>query len=247
MKQSIFIGWDPREADAFAVARESIIRNLSIRLPVYGLVLSVLKAKGLYYRPMEIRASAADRPVMWDVISQAPMSTEHACARFLVPYLAQSGWALFMDGDMLVRADLRRLFDKLDEKYAVYCVKHFYPPNEDTLKMDGQIQTVYYRKNWSSFCVFNVSHPANKPLRENIELANTLPGRDLHRFCWLNDDHIGSLDPEWNFLIGHSAHIEEPKVVHFTTGIPSMPGYENCAFADEWRIERDRWALGKAY
>ena len=52
MKQSIFIGWDPREADAFAVARESTLRHLSISLPVYGLVLSVLKAKGLYNRPM---------------------------------------------------------------------------------------------------------------------------------------------------------------------------------------------------
>src|SRR3954462_845347 len=98
MNRSIYIGWDPREADAFAVARDSMRRHMTLPIPVRGLVLDDLKAQGLYTRPMEYRPSAADKPVMWDVVSDAPMATQHACARFLVPYLAKSGWALFVDG-----------------------------------------------------------------------------------------------------------------------------------------------------
>jgi len=34
----------------------------------------------------------------------------------------------------------------------------------------------------------------------------------------------------------------DPAIVHFTDGIPTMAGYEDCAFADEWRAELERWA-----
>jgi len=239
-KISIWIGWDPREAPAFAIAKFSCRRNLNLPIPVKGLVLEVLKSKGLYRRPMEFRKTDAGVPILWDIISEAPQSTEHANSRFLVPYLAGSGWALFCDGDMLFRADLYQLFMSLDTKFAVYCVKHDYSPKEK-VKMDGQIQTNYSRKNWSSFMIFNVDHPSNKCVSKSTHMANTLPGRDLHRFCWLKDEEIGELSPEWNFLVGHSDH-PNPKVVHFTTGVPDMPGYENVPFADEWRATRDAWA-----
>jgi hypothetical protein len=98
--------------------------------------------------------------------------------------------------------------------------------------MDGQIQTAYARKNWSSVCVFNCDHPANRAL--TVDLVNTLPGRDLHRFCWLADNEIGALDPKWNWLAGHSDAAIDPAIVHFTDGVPSMPGYEDAPFADEW-------------
>jgi hypothetical protein len=48
--------------------------------------------------------------------------------------------------------------------------------------------------------LFNCDHPSNKKL--TVEMINTLPGRDLHRFCWLEDDEIGELDPGWNWLVG---------------------------------------------
>ena len=81
--------------------------------------------------------------------------------------------------------------------------------------------------------VFNVDHPANKEL--TVELINTLPGRDLHRLCWLSDGDIGAIDSSWNWLVGHSDDSIEPKSVHFTEGVPDMPGYENVRYADEWR------------
>jgi hypothetical protein len=34
----------------------------------------------------------------------------------------------------------------------------------------------------------------------------------------------------------------DPKIAHFTNGIPDLPGYENVPFADEWRAELARWA-----
>jgi hypothetical protein len=239
VRHSIWIGWDPREADAYAVARTSTRRHMSLPLQTSGVVLSELQRKGLYTRPMEMRPSAADRSIMWDVISDAPMSTQHACARFLVPHLAETGWALFMDGDVLVRSNVCRLFDKLDRSNAVYCVKHKFDPPPG-VKMDGRQQTRYARKNWSSVIAFNCDHEANKLL--TLDLVNGVPGRDLHGFCWLQDNLIGELSPEWNFLVGHSEPSIDPKIVHFTDGTPSMLGYENVPFADEWRGQLERWA-----
>lgn len=241
-KESIFIGWDHREAAAFAVARESCKRHLTRQIPIHGLLLEDLQRKGLYTRSIEYRASAADKPIMWDVVSDAPMSTEHACARFFVAILAKTGWALFVDGDVMFRGNVCRLFEQLDSSKAVYCVWHNHQPTSET-KMDNQVQTSYGRKNWSSVMAINVSHPSNEPLFDLAFLNNT-PGRDLHRFCWLKDDEIGELPSAWNHLIGHSNPEESPAICHFTAGVPDMPGYENCAHAEEWRMFRDDWARG---
>lgn len=90
------------------------------------------------------------------------MSTEFAISRFLTPHLAGRGLALFMDCDMLVRSNLTSLFLDLETgDKAVYCVKHQYNPTGNE-KMDGQLQTRYVRKNWSSFMIFDCNHPANK-------------------------------------------------------------------------------------
>jgi hypothetical protein len=234
VKHSIWIGFDPREAAAFAVAKHSINRHLITPIPVRGVVLTDLMTGGLYNRPTSRKDGR-----LWDEISDAPMATEFACSRFLVPRLAGSGWALFMDCDMLVRTDLLKLFSLADPSKAVMVVKHNHQPPEG-VKMDGQAQTRYARKNWSSVILWNVEHPANKAL--TTELVNFVPGRDLHRFCWLEDDQIGELDPKWNWLVGHSDPAINPAIVHFTDGIPTMAGYEDCAFADEWRAELERWA-----
>jgi hypothetical protein len=99
--------------------------------------------------------------------------------------------------------------------------------------MDGQIQTRYARKNWSSVMVLNCDHPANQAL--TTDLVNSATGRYLHGFNWLCDDQIGALDPKWNWLVGHSDPAIDPAIVHFTDGTPDMVGYEDQPFADEWR------------
>jgi hypothetical protein len=122
-----------------------------------------------------------------------------------------------MDCDIMARGSVARLFERADPRYAVMCVKH-----------------------WSSVMLFNCDHEANKML--TTDMLNIVPGRDLHRFCWLKDEEIGELSPIWNYLVGHTEVDSEPQLVHFTDGIPSMRGYENCEYADEYRMELELWA-----
>jgi lipopolysaccharide biosynthesis glycosyltransferase len=156
--------------------------------------------------------------------------------------LAKSGWALFLDCDILCRGSLARLFELVhwNTTKAVYCVKHNHVPKGQVVKMDGQAQTLYARKNWSSVMLFNCDHPSNKAL--TLEYLNTTPGRDLHRFAWLEDDEIGELSPIWNYLVGYTEIEDDPQLVHFTSGTPSMPGYEHCEYADEYKGVLRRWA-----
>lgn len=234
MNRSIYIGYDYREADAFEVCRASLLRNLSAPISIHKLVLQDLQDRKLYTRPTTRYGNQ-----LIDELSKRPdyggeISTEHANARFCVPQLAHEGWALFMDCDMLVRGDLNEVFDMLNPARALYCVQHYYEP-KSKMKMDGQVQTRYLRKNWSSFMVFNCDHAANWKLPD---VVNVWPGRDLHALFWLKEDQIGVLPPEWNYLVGHTRLAgREPKVVHFTEGLPNMPGYEECEYADEWRRE----------
>lgn len=238
MLKQVFIGFDPREVDAFAVAAESARNHIGWNGSIDGIVLSDVRKQNLYNRPTSVRDGC-----LWDHISEAPMSTEFAISRFLVPFLADSRFAMFADADVLFRSDLAEVFDiaACDRSKAVWCVKHNFAPAEG-LKMDNQIQTRYARKNWSSVMIFNVDHPSNERL--TLDMINSVPGRELHRFCWLDDDEIGELPPEWNYLVGHTKLPDgvEPKIVHFTDGIPSMKGYKNSEFADEWREILNEWA-----
>lgn len=237
----VYIGFDPREAAAFAVARDSI-RRFDRHILISGLVLSDLQKQELYYRETERRLGR-----LWDVISGAHMSTEFAISRFLVPELVRRekrrpfGWALFMDCDVLVRANLEELRVLLDDTKAIMCVKHEHVPEND-IKMDGQFQTSYPRKNWSSVMAFNCDHPAIAAL--NVAVVNSYPGRDLHRFFWLENDLIGGLPQEWNYLVGHTNlpnHIT-PKIVHFTDGGPWLKQFQTVEYADEWLAQIERWA-----
>jgi lipopolysaccharide biosynthesis glycosyltransferase len=216
---SVYIGWDAREARAYEVAAQSLEERSSIPVQITPLRLRPLELQGLIRRPRSIGRGAQ----MWDHISNAPMSTEFAISRFLTPLLAQAGWVLFCDCDVLFLEDIAGLFELADDEYAVMCVKH--PPLEPGpgFKMDGQMQTSYARKNWSSVMLFNCDHPANRGL--TLEKINTLPGRDLHRFCWLDERWIGELPPEWNWLVGVQPCPISPKLAHFTLGGPWLAGW----------------------
>jgi hypothetical protein len=246
--RSVWVGFDARESAAFAVTRHSIRRTINTPIPVRGIILDDVRRRNLYYRPTERIDLPSGNNVLIDVISEHPMATEFAISRFLTPHLARETmpsfserWALFMDCDMLVRHDIGRLFDQRDPTKAVQVVKHDFRP-KNTTKMDGQVQSQYSRKNWSSVILFNVDHPANQRL--TVDLINNVPGRDLHGFCWLEDHEIGELDIEWNYLVGFHTVDDclDPAIVHFTDGIPTMAGYEDCDYADEWRRSLNEWS-----
>src|SRR3972149_771683 len=233
----IYIGYDPREDLAFHLARYSILSRTD-RDSIWVLPLKLCNLKHILNRPIEKREGK-----LWCPISQAPMSTEFAISRFSIPFLEHKGWVLFIDCDTLILDDIRDLFALANPQYAIMVVKHNYQPTETT-KMDGQTQTSYSRKNWSSVMMWNLDHPSNKNL--TLEALNKWPGRDLHAFKWLKDEEIGELPQEWNFLAGiNQPSSQEPKLVHYTLGTPNIAGYEKCELSYLWWSEynklKQRW------
>ncbi len=230
----VYIGYDQKEHDAYQVCYDSIVRRCSTPVKVMPLVENYLRQGGLYNRKWFRDADGQRR----DTLDKKPFSTDFAFSRFLVPVLSlYQGWSLFCDCDFLFTADIDALFKLANPKYAVMCVKHEHVPSEAE-KMDGQQQTLYRRKNWSSLTLWQCGHPANQHI--SIDCVNRMPGQWLHAFEWLKDEQIGALPKEWNHLVGYDVSRETPPCgIHFTSGIPTMDGHEDDDYADLWRAERD--------
>lgn len=211
---NVYIGFDPREAVAFYTLAHSILRRSSIPVSIAPLMQTQLK--GLYTR------------------SRGPTeSTEFSLTRFLVPVLSGfQGWSVYMDCDMLCRADIAELANLIDKEKAVVVCKHDYVPKTQRKFLD-QVQTKYLRKNWSSLMLFN-----NQRCRTlTPEYVNGASGLDLHRFAWTEDRFIGELPLEWNWLVGEYAYNPHAKIVHYTLGGPYFDAYRGCDYADEWHAE----------
>lgn len=229
MDLQIYIGYDARSRAAWQVCAGSMQAHVGdYPVAVSAIGRQQLEQQGLYTRPTEIRGARR-----WDAISGEYCSTDFSLARFWVPHLAgRVGWALFCDCDFLWRADVRGILNHADPRCAVMVVRHHHVPME-AAKMDGQAQTRYRRKNWSSLMLWNLGHAGNQRL--SAWCLNNRGKHELHALCWLRDDEIGELPEAWNWLEGWSDPAIEPKAVHFTRGLPDLPGYENSAYADEWR------------
>jgi hypothetical protein len=106
--------------------------------------------------------------------------------------------------------------------------------------MDGQLQTQYPRKNWSSFMLMNCEHEQVRALTPQV--VNQQTGLHLHRFNWLTDDAIGSLPVTWNYLEGwHSAEdCPDPTAVHFTRGGPWFNEWRGVEYGREWLSTSDQ-------
>ena len=125
----IFIGYDPRESIAYHVCSNSIIRNSSCPVSISPLALNILK---------DYKETHDDG------------SNHFIYSRFLVPHLMKyKGWAIFMDGDMILRDDISKLWNLRDSTKAVMVVKHDYKTKASE-KYLGSKNEDYPRKNWSS-------------------------------------------------------------------------------------------------
>lgn len=223
----IFIGWDEREPIAYQVAKLSLERRASIPVEVTPIKLDELREKKLYWRQQDPLAS-----------------TDFTYSRFLTPKLAgYRGWALFCDCDFLFLADIAGLAAYAKGEKAVYCVQHDYRPSETT-KMDGAVQSVYPRKNWSSLMLFNCEHPSVRGLTP--EIVNSESGAYLHRMQWVKDDDIGALPVEWNWLEGWNTKPANgtPNAVHFTRGGPWFEQWQNVDYGELWLAERAKLQRG---
>jgi len=244
----VYIGWDPREVEAYNVAEFTLRELATVPVDVTPLVLSRLELQGLMRRPRSTLrpgrslavteghvqrrwVTASQAGTMFDDLSGAPMATEFALSRFLVPMLAQRGWALFVDCDVLFLADVAELFALADPRFAVMVVQHGDLPTAG-FKMDGQPQVPYPRKNWSSVMLFNCNPPANLGLR--LDVINSKPGRWLHGFGWLSDHDIGQLPAAWNWLVNVNPYPSPPKLAHYTLGGPWLPGWRGAEHDDLW-------------
>ena len=230
----VYIGFDEREADAAHVARKTLLEVTNGGLVPEFLCLPKLHDQGLLTRPTDHRGGRD-----YDMHSNAPASTRFAISRFLTPLLAQHGFALFVDCDVVFREDPRNMLREIQSKYAVSVVKHADGGGWSGLtKMGGQSQVPYARKNWSSVMLFNCDHIANRRL--SLRDVNERPGRDLHRFYWLNDHEIGDLDARWNWLVDVQPRPEKIGIAHLTLGGAWVEGWAGGSFDREWVEARDR-------
>lgn len=217
-KLHLFVGYDSKEPAAYHTFVQSILTKSSGQVSVTPLVQRTLRAQGLYTRPRGDKEA-----------------TEFSMTRFLVPYLANyQGLAIFADCDMLARVDLFEVLEAVwaDPGKAVWVCKHDYTPCAET-KMEGQTQTAYPRKNWSSFIVFNT--PRCHVL--SPEYVNSATGLNLHRFLWLKDEDIGTLPLEWNWLVGEYESNPNAKILHYTEGGPWLPSTAECDHSSDWLAE----------
>lgn len=203
----IFAGYDPRESAGFHVFTQSLIETSSN----YELT------------PQTGREG--------DGTNQF-----HLC-RFGVPEACGwSGWALSLDGsDMLVRDDLSKILALRNSKYAVQVVKHDYKTKQrrkylgTAMEADNQD---YPMKNWSSVILWNCGHKAHFDARN--ELRGT-DGSFLHRFAWLDDEQIGEIPVEWNWLADEYGENKEAKLLHWTCGMPGFYQYREAPHAHLWQ------------
>ena len=210
-KINIVVGFDQREAIAYHTFTQSIIEKSSV--PVFFIPLAVNTLKG--YKE-----------------THKDLSNDFIYSRFLTPYLNNfHGWAIFADGDMICQSDIKELWDLRDETKALLVVKHDYVTKANR-KYLGNINENYPRKNWSSLILWNCAHPKHRILTPDFIAQQT--GQFLHRFSWLDDNDIGDLPKEWNWLAIEYPQNKSAKIIHYTLGTPCFKDYRNTDMSDIW-------------
>jgi|TARA_R110000782_G_scaffold50724_6_gene109803 lipopolysaccharide biosynthesis glycosyltransferase len=211
----IFIGYDPREAIAYHTCVNSIIRHATRPVAIIPVALNLFA---------DYKETHSDG------------SNHFIYTRFLVPHLTGFvGWALFIDGDMIVRDDICKLWDLQNPYMDVMVVKHDYK-TKMPVKYLGSRNEDYPRKNWSSVILWNCSSFPNKRLTPAFIQKST--GAELHRFTWLDDARIGELPREWNWLPDEYGANPDAKLLHYTLGTPCFDEFADTPQSAAWHHER---------
>lgn len=175
--------------------------------------------------PLDIRPLKVDelrkKGIYWRDISED--ATEFTYSRYLIPHLMNyDGWALFCDSDFLFLSDVAELLRYTEGDKGVYCVS----------KMPA-------------FMLLNCGHPAAKRL--TLRSVNHSIKQYLRCMAWAEDDEIGELPEEWNWLEGQQDKLLEglPKAIHYTKGGPWLKnrrGY--IEYEDLWTTEHKEMMNG---
>lgn len=210
----IFIGYDPREAVAYHTCVNSIIRHATQPVAIHPVALNLFA---------DYKETHGDN------------SNHFVYTRFLVPWLMHwSGWAIFIDGDMIVRDDIANLWNLRESNKDVMVVKHDYKTRMP-VKYMGAKNEDYPRKNWSSVILWNCSSFPNRRLTPDFVQHAT--GSELHRFTWLDDERIGELPKIWNWLPDEFGPNEDAKLLHYTLGTPCFTEFKDTPMAEVWHQE----------
>lgn len=214
----VFIGLDSAHPIAYEVCKFSIETNASDRVDIQPINKYTVESYSRATDPTE--------------------STDFSFARFLVPHCSEfRGVSIFVDGDFVFLKDIYDLVGLYDDRFAVMCCKHSYNPVNET-KMGGKIQTRFPKKNWSSLMIFNNEHPKIKTLSPGT--INGQSGAFLHQFKFLEEDDIGSIPIQWNWLVGwyKEPNDGKPLGLHFTEGGPWLPRHKNVEYAEVFNTYR---------
>jgi len=210
----IFVGYDTREAVVFHVCANSIIRNSTTPVQIIPLALNLFND----YKETHTDGSNA-----------------FIYSRFLVPYLSKwLGHAIYIDGDMIVRGDITELWEMRRYDLDVQVVKHDYKTRMP-IKYLGAKNEDYPRKNWSSVILWNCGNFPNRCLTPEYIMKSK--GSHLHRFEWLEDNRIGDLPIEWNWLPDELGVNSDAKLLHYTLGAPSFNEFKDTEMSKDWHDE----------
>lgn len=168
----------------------------------------------------------SSRPVVIQplILGQLPIRrrglTEFTFSRFLVPWLCDfKGSAIFMDADILVRGDIAELID---------CAQ--------PLAYSVQVMQEQPRFEWPSVMLFN-----------NISCTTLTPEyiddtkNNLFDLAWAKS--VGPLPKEWNHCVGYAEGVE-PKLLHYTQGLPVWPETRGNFPEDQLWLDEHRRANG---
>ena len=214
---NIFAGFDQREEAGYHAFTSSVLEHASAPFTVTPLHLPLFRS---FYAPGVRDGSNA-----------------FVYTRFLIPFLeGYTGSAIFCDGsDMLMRADIAELWALRDPYKPVQVVKHDYrtkwPRKYLGTKMEAPNED-YPRKQWSSVMILNCMHMSWRKLTP--ESVQKMTGQELHRFSWLQEDEIGELPKEWNWLVQEDGPNPDAKLLHFSSGVPLMPAHANSPHAADY-------------
>lgn len=211
----IFVGYDPKEAIAYHTCVNSIIRHSTSPVSIVPLALNLLQ---------EYTEKHTDG------------SNDFIYSRFLVPHLmGYNGWAIYIDGDMILRSDITELWNLKQMDKDVMVVKHDYKTRMP-VKYLGAKNEDYPRKNWSSVILWNCNSFPNRKLTPDFVQEQT--GAFLHRFTWIPDDRIGELPKVWNWLPDELGPNPDAKLLHWTLGTPCFEGFTDATQSELWHAEK---------
>lgn len=181
-----FIGYDPRQPVSFTVLANSIMMRSSVPVSITPLIIEQLPIERVGLTPFTF-------------------------SRFLVPWLCDfQGWGLFLDADIILQDDIKKLFDIREDKYAVMVSKN-------KLKFE-----------WASVMLFNCAK-CDMLTPDYVEKA-----KGMHTINFVETDAVGELPGNWNHLVGYDRPRDDASLVHYTQGVPAWPETNDCEYAKQW-------------